>query len=146
MELKCCIAIVLMLIRVFLVSDFLNLYAVRRVWITGLCVVPLASTIMTMSGATFHPFICMSFISGRYFVIFAFILSSGYRLFVYINSMNWIVIEGFGWVGGWVGYLGKGCHEHIIGPGGVWSCIGIVMLSKHMVRAMMVLCYLVVCC
>jgi hypothetical protein len=68
-----------------------------------------------MSGATFHPFIWMSFINGRHFVIFSFILSLGYWSVVYINSMNCIVVEGFGWVG----CLGKGCHEHIIGLGRV---------------------------
>jgi hypothetical protein len=47
---------VLMIIRVFFISDFLNLYVVRRVWIAGLCVVPLAPVVITMSGATFQPF------------------------------------------------------------------------------------------
>jgi hypothetical protein len=53
---NCCIVIVLMIIRVFFISDFLNLYVVRRVWIAGLCVVPLAPVVITMSGATFQPF------------------------------------------------------------------------------------------
>jgi hypothetical protein len=43
-----------------------------------------------------------------------------------------------------VGYIGKGRHEHIGGPGGVWSYIDIVVLSICMVRAKKVLCCLVV--
>jgi hypothetical protein len=42
MELRCWMAIVLMFIRVSLILDFLKLYVFLRVWIEGLCVVPLA--------------------------------------------------------------------------------------------------------
>jgi hypothetical protein len=46
-----------MLIKVFLITDFFNLYVVCKVWIAGLCVVHLIPAVITRSGATFHPFV-----------------------------------------------------------------------------------------
>jgi hypothetical protein len=54
-ELRCWMAIVLMFIRVSLILDFLKLYVVLRIWIEGLCMVPLAPAKMTRRGATFQP-------------------------------------------------------------------------------------------
>jgi hypothetical protein len=44
-----------MFIRVFFITDFLNLYVVWRVWIEGLCVVSRTPVDITSSGVTFHP-------------------------------------------------------------------------------------------
>ena len=48
-------AMVFMFIKVTLILDFLKLYVVLRVWIEGLCVVPLALAEITKRGATFQP-------------------------------------------------------------------------------------------
>ena len=44
-----------------------NLNFVSRSFIEGICVVPLAPAVMTMSGSTFHPKLIMLLISGWYF-------------------------------------------------------------------------------
>jgi hypothetical protein len=50
MELRCWMAIVLMLIKVSLILRFLKLYVVLRFWIEGLCIVPLAPAEITRRG------------------------------------------------------------------------------------------------
>jgi hypothetical protein len=65
-------------------------------FIDGMCVVPLAPTTNTMSGATFQPFAMMLSISGWYFVVFLSGVSAANLSLQYVNSMNRMVISGVG--------------------------------------------------
>ena len=60
----CCIAIVLISVKVCLIvfSGILNFSS--KIFIEGMWVVALAPVVMTISGSTFHPLLVMLFISG----------------------------------------------------------------------------------
>ena len=60
----------------------------------GMCVVPLAPAVMTMSGVVCHPLLFMSFINGWYLSIFLCMESVGNLSLVYVNSINCIVVSG----------------------------------------------------
>ena len=72
----------------------------------GACVVPArASAVMTIRGSTFQPWAMMALISGWYLVILFWIVFGENLSFVYVNSINWIVISFVGCNGGvfWYG-------------------------------------------
>ena len=57
-------------------------------FIEGVCVVPLAPAVMTMSGLTFHPSSMMLFMMGWYFWILFAIVSCGNLSLQYVNLIN----------------------------------------------------------
>ena len=66
----CCIAMVLILLKVCLIvfSGILNFSS--RVFIDGMCVVALASAVIIINGSTFYPLLVMLSKNGWYFSIF----------------------------------------------------------------------------
>ena len=74
-ELANCMAIVFIALNVCLIcfSGSLNVCSICS--IDGMCLVPLAPAVMTISGSTFQPFWMMSLISGWYFCILLLIVS-----------------------------------------------------------------------
>ena len=97
-ELAYCMAIVFIALNVFLTlfSEILN--DCSSCFIDGMCVVPLAPAVMTISGSTFHPCWVMSLISGWYFRVLLSIVSCENLSLVYVNSMNCTVrlFDGYG--------------------------------------------------
>ena len=63
-DIACCIAMVLISLKVCLIVFFDILNFSSKVFIEGMCVVALAPTMMTISGSTFHPLLVMLYISG----------------------------------------------------------------------------------
>ena len=63
-DIACCIAMVLILVKVCLIvfSGILNFSS--KIFIEGMCVVALASAMMTINGSTFYPLLVMLSISG----------------------------------------------------------------------------------
>ena len=63
LDIACCIAMVLISLKVCLIvfSGILNFSS--KIFIEGMCVVALAPTVMTISDSTFHPLLEMSSIS-----------------------------------------------------------------------------------
>ena len=60
----CCIAMVLISMRVCFKVSFGILNFSSNILIEGMCVVALAPAVMTISGSTFHPILVMLSISG----------------------------------------------------------------------------------
>lgn len=99
-DMACWIAMVLMLLKVFLMGFIgISNFSLRRV-IDGMCVVALAPVVMTMSGSTFHPLAMMLLISGWYLSILFSIVSDENLSLQYVNSMNCIVRSGLMLFGG----------------------------------------------
>jgi len=71
------------------VSDSLSL--VLKSFIEGICVVPLALAVITMSGSTIHHCAMMLLMSGWYFWILLSIVSCKNLSLEFVNSMNCIV-------------------------------------------------------
>jgi hypothetical protein len=77
-----------------------SLNLVSSACIDGMCVVALAPTAITMSGATFHPLVLTLLMSGWYFVVFLSRVSAVNLSLQYVNSMNCMMISGVGASGG----------------------------------------------
>ena len=58
MECAYCVAIMLICLNMFFIFVIGILNDVSKFFIDGICVVPLAPTTNTMSGATFQPLLC----------------------------------------------------------------------------------------
>ena len=84
----CCIAMVLMSMKVCFKVSFGILNFSSNILIEGVCVVALAPAVMTISGSTFHPLLVMLSISGRYFSIFRVMASDENLSLQYVNSIN----------------------------------------------------------
>jgi hypothetical protein len=93
-------AMVLISLNVCLIVVIGILKLVSRSVIEGMCVVPLAPAVMTMSGSTFHPKFLISFIRGWYFWILFVIVSCRNLSLQYINSTTCIVRLSDGFDGG----------------------------------------------
>ena len=74
-ELAWCIAMVFISLNVCLIYVLGMLNLLTKCFIEGVCVVPLAPAVMTMSGSTFQPWLVMLLSSGWYFWILLFIAS-----------------------------------------------------------------------
>ena len=106
MECAYCVAIMLICLNMFLIFVIGIVSVVSNFFIDGICVVPLAPTTSTMSGATFQPFVMILLMSGWYFMIFLSRVSAENLSLQYVNSMNCMVISGVevsggGWLYGW---------------------------------------------
>jgi hypothetical protein len=77
MEVKCWMAMVLILVRVDLMKVSENLYVVLSWLMAGIWVVPRTPEEITMRGATFQPQAWISSRRGWYLLSLAVILSSG---------------------------------------------------------------------
>ena len=100
----CCIVIMFISLKVFLIACFGILNFVSRIFIDGMCDVALAPTLIIISGSIFqHSFVIFS-INGWYFFIFVVIVSRKNLSLQYINSMNCIVRLLSGPIGGFVWY------------------------------------------
>ena len=55
MDVKYCITMVFMFVNVALIVDSVYLYVSWSVFIEGMCAIPRAPTVITISGATFQP-------------------------------------------------------------------------------------------
>jgi hypothetical protein len=62
--------------------------------------VALAPTVRTIRGATCQPRACISWIKNTYLLILREMASIGNQSLQKVNSINWIVIEDVGVVGG----------------------------------------------
>ena len=75
MDIACCIAMVLISLKVCLIvfSGILNFSS--KIFIAGMYVVALALAVMTINGLTFHPLLVMLSISSSYFSVSLIIVS-----------------------------------------------------------------------
>ena len=97
MECAYCVAIMLICLNVFLKIFMIgSVNVVSSFFIDGICVVPLAPTTGTMSGATFQPFVMMLFMSGWYFMIFLSRVLVENMPLQYVDSMNYMMISSVG--------------------------------------------------
>ena len=94
MECAYCVAIMLICLNVFLIFVIGSVNVVSNLFVDGICVVPLAPTTGTMSGATFQLFVVMLFMSGWYFIMSRVLVAS--LSLQYVNSMNCMVISSVG--------------------------------------------------
>ena len=62
-------------------------------------IAPRTPAVMVISGLTFHPLLCMVFISGSHLVCLWVRASSGNLSWQYVNSINYIVCLGEGSMG-----------------------------------------------
>jgi hypothetical protein len=99
-EMRVWIAKVLMSISVFVMRDFGILYVLCNVDIAGVWMVPHVSTVIIMIGSTCQPRCFISAMSGRYLFVLFWILFLKNQSFLYVYSINWIVIFGCGCSGG----------------------------------------------
>ena len=86
-----CVAMVLMLLKVFLMISICILKLVSSNFIDGMCVVALAPTVITIRGLTFHPLAAILAISGLYLLVFASVASGKNLSLQYANSINCMV-------------------------------------------------------
>ena len=63
-NIACCIAMVLILLKVCLIIFSIILNFSSKSFIEGMCVVALALVVMTISGSTLHPLLAILSISG----------------------------------------------------------------------------------
>ena len=104
--------IVLICLNVFLIVVIGSFSFVSKPFIDGMCVVALAPTTRTMSGATFH-LLVMMLMSGWHLVVFMSRVYAMRRSLEYVNAMNCIVSLGvllfcFFWGGGgWWWWYGQ---------------------------------------
>ena len=87
-DIACCIAMMLISMKVCLIVSFGILNFSSKIFIEGVCVVALAPVVMTISGSTFHPLLVMLSISGWYFSILRVMISGEYLSLQYVNSIN----------------------------------------------------------
>ena len=104
-DMACCVAIMFISLKVFLIACSGTLNFVSRIFIDGICDVALAPAHITISGSIFQPLFIIFSINGWYFSIFAIIVSGKNLSLQYANSMNCIVrllsgpIGSFAWYG-----------------------------------------------
>ena len=79
---------VLISMKVCLIVSFGILNFSSKIFIEEVCVVALASAVMTISGSTFHPLSVMLFISGWYFSVLQVMVSDENLSLQYVNSIN----------------------------------------------------------
>ena len=101
-DMACCVAIMFISLKVFLIacSGILNFFS--RIFIDGICDVALVPAMITISGSIFQPLFVIFFINGWYFSIFIVIFSRKKLSIQYVNSMNCIVRLLSGSIGGFV--------------------------------------------
>ena len=87
-DIACCIAMVLISMKVCLIVSFGILNFSSKILIEGVCVVALAPAMMMISGLTFHLLLMMLSISGWYFSIFRVMVSNENLSLQYVNSIN----------------------------------------------------------
>ena len=63
-DIACCIAIVLISLKVCLIVYFGILNFFSKIFIEEMCVVTLVPAVMTINGSSFHPLLMMLFING----------------------------------------------------------------------------------
>ena len=63
-DIACCIAMVLISLKVYLIVFLGILNFSSKIFIEGLCMVALVPIVMTISGSTFHPLLVMLSING----------------------------------------------------------------------------------
>jgi hypothetical protein len=95
-------ALVLNILNVCLMEVSNNLNVCSSCVIDGVCVVPRAPAVMTISGSTFQPCWVISTMRGWYFWILLLIDSSENLSLVYVNSINCTVRLSVGCEGGMV--------------------------------------------
>ena len=104
-DITCCIAMVLITMKVCLIVSFGILNFSSKIFIEGMCVVAVAPAVITINGSTFHPLLVILSISGWYFSVLRVMVSVENLSLQYVNSMNWIlrlsieVVGGFAWYG-----------------------------------------------
>ena len=87
-DIACCIAMVLISLKVCLIVFSGILSFSSNIFIEGMCVVALVSVVMTINSSTFHLLLVMLSISGWYFLVFLVIVSSENLSLQYIHSIN----------------------------------------------------------
>ena len=87
-DIACCIAMVLMSMKVCLIFFVDILSFSSNFFIEGVCVVALASAVLTISGSTFHPLLVMLSINDWYFLVLRVMVSGENLLLQYANSIN----------------------------------------------------------
>ena len=104
-DVACCVVIMFISLKVFLIACFGFLNFVSRIFIDGMCDVALAPAVITISASIFQPLFVIFFINGWYFSIFVVIIYGKNLSLQYVKSMNCIVrllskpISGFAWYG-----------------------------------------------
>ena len=87
-DIACCIAMVLMSMKVCLIVSLGILSFSSKKFVEGVCVVALAPAVMTTSGSTFHPLLVMLSISGWYFSVLQVMVCGENLSLQYANSIN----------------------------------------------------------
>ena len=87
-DIACCIAMVLMSMKVCLIFFVGILSFSSNIFKEGVCVVALAPAVMTISGSTFHPLLVMLSISDWYFSVLRVMVSGENLSLQYANSIN----------------------------------------------------------
>ena len=87
----CCIAMVLISMKVCFIVSFGILKFSSKILIGGVCVVALAPAVMTISDSTFHPLLAMLSTSVWYFSVFRAMFSDENLSLQYINSISSIL-------------------------------------------------------
>ena len=95
-----CIAMVLILLKVFLMVVMGSLKLSSSFFIDGIWAVALAPAVMTISGLIFQPLEAILSISGLYLLFFASIASRENLSLQYVNSINCMVRLGSILIGG----------------------------------------------
>ena len=72
-------------------ADIGNLNLSSSIFIDGVCVAALASTVITMSGSIFQPLAIMFSIRGLYLLASSSSVSSENMSLQYVNSMNCMI-------------------------------------------------------
>ena len=103
-EVKYCMDIVLMFVRVSCMLDPLSWNVFLMISNDGMWVEPLTPDVMIIRGETFHLLILISSRSGVYLFILCCMSASKNLSFVYVNLINYIVYLGSGSGGGGVWY------------------------------------------
>ena len=87
-DIACCIAMVLISMKVCLIVSFGILNFSSKIFIEGMCVVALVPAMITISGSIFHPLLVMLSISSWYFSILRVMVSDENLSLQYVNSIN----------------------------------------------------------
>ena len=87
-DIACCIAMMLMSMKVCLIVSFGILSFSSKIFIEGVCVVALVLVVMTISGSTSHPLLVMLSISGWYFLVLRVMVFDENLSLQYVNSIN----------------------------------------------------------
>ena len=99
MDIAYCMVMTWIALNVFLMLCLRVLNVVSMLSIEGICVAALALDVMTISGFILQPLLAILSISGLYFSILRFIISSGILSLQYVNSVNCIVRLSLGSIG-----------------------------------------------